>query len=391
MTADTGRLSRQSATLAGISSGMALSAAVWLMLASSFFVIKDLTLYNLGGFLSYLSLSRELGPTGEDQAGMFVLTSTYMAVAAVFCALLIAEDPLRRWPVFANGYVVGAVIASVIGILSYFNIAGLGFLSPLQRATGTFKDPNVLSTYLLLPGLILIQGFMLGTRGHKLLRLLSLVVILAAIFLAFSRGAWISFLAAALLMIVLTFTLTPSAPLRSRIVLLSILGVLAIAAMVAFLLSFDTVRSLFLDRLTLEKNYDAGETGRFGNQVNSIPYLLQLPLGFGPTMFGKIMGADPHNTFLNAFSSYGWLGGISYLALILSTIYIGLKTVFIRTPWQNISIVVFCPLLTTILQGVQIDTDHWRHFYWMLGLMWGLAAASHGYAATADSRRKFGG
>jgi hypothetical protein len=29
---------------------------------------------------------------------------------------------------------------------------------------------------------------------------------------------------------------------------------------------------------------------------------------------------------------------------------------------------------------VQIDTDHWRHFYWMLGMMWGLFAASSAYA-----------
>jgi Ni,Fe-hydrogenase I large subunit len=33
-------------------------------------------------------------------------------------------------------------------------------------------------------------------------------------------------------------------------------------------------------------------------------------------------------------------------------------------------------LLATILQGVQIDTDHWRHFYILLGLSWGLYAAT---------------
>ena len=88
------------------------------------------------------------------------------------------------------------------------------------------------------------------------------------------------------------------------------------------------------------------------------------------------MGQDPHNVFLNAFASYGWLGGISYLLLTVSTIVIGFKAMLMRTPWQNYAIVVFCPLFATILQGVQIDTDHWRHFYWMLGLMWGLFAAS---------------
>jgi hypothetical protein len=65
--------------------------------------------------------------------------------------------------------------------------------------------------------------------------------------------------------------------------------------------------------------------------------------------------------------------------LIISTIIIGFKTVLMRTPWQNWAIVVFCPLVATIFQGVQIDTDHWRHFFWMLGMTWGLFAASMQY------------
>ena len=71
---------------------------------------------------------------------------------------------------------------------------------------------------------------------------------------------------------------------------------------------------------------------------------------------------------------------------MISTIIIGFKTVLMRTPWQNWAIVVFCPLVATIFQGVQIDTDHWRHFYWMLGMMWGLFARFNGHtlAQTAE-------
>ena len=96
-------------------------------------------------------------------------------------------------------------------------------------------------------------------------------------------------------------------------------------------------------------------------------------------MYRRLFSQDPHNVYLNAFASYGWLGGITYLLLILSTLIIGAKTILIRTPWQHVSIVIFCALTATIAQGIQIDTDHWRHFYWMLGLMWGLYAASAAY------------
>ena len=49
---------------------------------------------------------------------------------------------LRRWP---------GVLAAAVGILGYFNIAGLGPLFTLYdnvRATGPFKDPNVFGPFL---------------------------------------------------------------------------------------------------------------------------------------------------------------------------------------------------------------------------------------------------
>ena len=395
---------------AGMSLAQLQAVAIWLMLATSFYVkfepalcdamfivavalfmasglsltayviplILYLLLYNLGAFLSYLQV------IDDSKAMMFVVTSTYMSASAIFFACYIAHDPVRRMAIVKNGWVIGAVLASLLGILGYFNIAGSGgMFSRYDRALSGFKDPNVFGTYLIFPGLMLIQGLLLGNQRHKLISLASLGLIITALFLAFSRGAWVNFVSAAMLMAVFTFVLTPSREMRSRIVFLTIFGALGLVAMLAVLLSFEEVRNLFLDRFTLVKNYDSGETGRFGNQINSIPLLLQRPLGFGPQQFYYYFGLDPHNTFINAFSSYGWLGGVSYFLLITSTIVIGFKTLLIRSPWQNFAIVVFCPLLTTILQGVQIDTDHWRHFYWVLGMMWGLFAASAAHASKA--------
>ena len=57
-----------------------------------------------------------------------------------------------------------------------------------------------------------------------------------------------------------------------------------------------------------------------------------------------------------------------------ATTYVGWTLVFRRTPTQNHAIVLWSVLFVTILQGIQIDTDHWRHFYLLLGLVWGLAA-----------------
>ena len=391
----------------GFTLAQAQAVLVWLMFASSFFVsiepapsdllfilvlacflgsgltisaavvplVLFILLYNLGGFFSFLKV------TDDHRAMMFVITSFYMAFSAVFFSFYIAHDPLRRMAIVKNGLVIAAVTASILGILGYFDVAGLGGTFSLYwRAVSTFKDPNVFATYLLFPGVMLVQGFLLGTQRHKFISMIGLFLILAALFLAFSRGAWISFVVSSAMMVALTFMLTPSAGTRSRIVMITVCGVAGLAVLLALLLSAEGIRELFLDRFTLVKQYDSGEKGRFGNQLNSIPLLLERPLGFGPVQFYKIFGQDPHNVYINAFSSYGWLGGFSYILLMISTITIGFKTVLMRTPWQNWAIVVFCPLVATIFQGVQIDTDHWRHFYWMLGMMWGLFAASVAYA-----------
>lgn len=334
-------------------------------------LILLLLLYNIGGFVSFLEVSN------QTKATFFVITSTYMSISAIFFALAIPADPMRRMAIIRNAWIIAATIGAINGMIGYFNLFGLGpSWAPIARAQGTFKDPNVLSTFLLAPAVFIIQGFLLGTQKWRVLSAICLLIILAGLFLAFSRGAWISFVGCTVLLFVITFIVSETRALRSRIVILGLIGVIGAAIMLALLLSIPQVRELFVQRFSLLQSYDSGETGRFGNQLRAIPFLLERPFGFGPTQFRQEFGADPHNVYINAFSSYGWLGGISYPLLCISTMIIGWKVMFTRTPWQNHAIAVFLPLFTTILQGVQIDTDHWRHFYTLLGITWGLFGAT---------------
>lgn len=347
-----------------LSSGVAVNITV---LPIAFFLL----LYNLGGLASYIPIAP------NPLSRMFVITSFYMAITAVFFALYVAQDTLRHMAIIKSGWVFGATIAAIIAMLGLFNVAGLGsYLSIYGRATGGFKDPNVFSTYLILPAIMLIHGFLTGTQRYKPLALIALALIVAGVVLAFSRGAWLNLIGATLLMAMFSFMLSPSLVLRSRIVIIAIIGSLLAGTLIALLLSQPAFHQLFLDRFTLVKEYDAGETGRFGNQLNAIPMLLERPLGFGPLRFADYFHQDPHNTYLNAFSAYGWLGGLSYMMIVITTIVIGFRAMLIRAPWQHWAIIVYAPLLTTILQSVQIDADHWRHFYWMIGMMWGIYAAS---------------
>src|SRR5205823_2642979 len=162
-----------------------------------------------------------------------------MAITGVFFCFIVAEDPLKRMATIRHAYVIAAVIGAITGIIGYFGYFGMGAAwAPVWRAQGTFKDPNVLSTFL----------------------------IPAFIFLAEDQ-------------------------------------------------------QIFEIRASLAQSYDVGETGRFGNQIASIPMILTEPNGMSPRHFHFVFGADPHNVYLNAFASYGWLGGISFVTLVITSFW----------------------------------------------------------------------
>jgi Na+/H+ antiporter NhaD/arsenite permease-like protein len=79
--------------------------------------------------------------------------------------------------------------------------------------------------------------------------------------------------------------------------------------------------------------------------------------------------------------SGGWLAGVCYPALIFSTVVIGARYLFVRTPWQRAYLAVFATFIGTVGESFIIDTDHWRHYFMLLGLMWGMGIATRDYAA----------
>ncbi len=308
---------------------------------------------------------------------LFILISIYLAIASAVFAAVLLEDTQRRAMMIESGWIAGAVVASLAGILGYFNVGGLGAIFSLnERASGTFKDPNVLGTYLLFPFICLVLGFVLGNRRFFLWRAFALLVVAAAIFLSFSRGAWGIAALSAMMAVALAFITSRSTLEKARIIAVSIAACGALVAMLMVVLSIDEVRELFLQRFSLEQSYDVKSGGRFDNQAKALPMLLELPNGFGPYQFRNFFPEDPHNVFINGFASYGWLGGFSYLALILATLAIGWRSVFMRSSVQPMIIACWSSLFFLILQGLTIDTDHWRHFYVLLGMTWGLHAVA---------------
>lgn len=334
-------------------------------------MIVCLLVFNAGGLLSLIPW------IDEKESVVFIVITIYIAISTIFFAAIVAEAPLARMAAIKSGYIWAGLISALLGIVGYFNIAGTGAYFTLYdntRAMGAFKDPNVFGPFLVPPVVWLFQGILLR-KGEILLAAPKLLLLMLGIFLSFSRGAIFDVLLSVVLMMGLTFIAANSGRERTRVVMIALLGVGLVAVMLVIVLAIPNIRDMALSRTSLVQDYDGGEQGRFGNQVRSIPMLLELPFGFGPLRFGHIFPQDPHEVFISAFASFGWLGGIAFATFIAVTVYLGVALSLRRSPRQAEVIAIWSALLPQLLQGFQIDTSHWRHMFLLIGCLYGFAAA----------------
>jgi len=335
-------------------------------------LVVMLLLYNTGFSLAVIQV------IDEPKTVTWVAVSWYLSATAVFFAAMLGGNTAERLSLLMRGTVAAAAVSSVIAILSYFRL--LGPLSDLfllyGRAHAAFNDPNVLGAFLILPAMLALQRVLNGRLADASRAALLLALIAIAVLLTFSRAAWGQFAFTAALLMFFTFVTSRSPNERMRIVLIAIAAILAMALVLAALLSIEQVADLFKERASLEQSYDVGPLGRFGRHILGAELSLDRPLGIGPLQFHKIFPEDPHNTYLNAFLSGGWLSGFLYLTMVLITSLVGLRHVFLRTPWQATYIAVYCAFIGTVVESAIIDIDHWRHFFLLLGVIWGLMAVS---------------
>ena len=322
-----------------------------------------------------------------DSVGVanWIATSWYMAVTVIFFAMVVSEDTEARLDMLRRGLIVGAMIAATAALAGYFNLVpgGHDLLTLYDRARGTFKDPNVLGAFLILPALFVLQSVVSDRLGKSLRSTIAFGIMSLAILLAFSRAAWGGLIVTSAFMLALMVLTSKSQAQRSRIIVMAVVAVILAAALVAVLLSFDSIAEMFKQRASFDQSYDEGRFGRFGRHILGAEMALDLPFGIGPLQFNRYFPEDTHNSYLNAFMSGGWLSGICYPALVFVTSAMGFRYIFVRVPWQRTYLAIFAAFLGTVGESFIIDTDHWRHFWMMLGAMWGLFAAAQRWMANA--------
>jgi len=334
-----------------------------------------LLIWNVSGLMSLINV------VGEQKTVQYSATSIYLAVAALMWACLCLDNTMTRLATIRSAYILTAVLVALAGIIGYFDLipGTRALFAPDERALGAFKDPNVFGPFLIWPALVILQRML--TRRVGLIDLVTVGVLMLGLLLSFSRGAWFHFALSCLVMIALSLLTVQTRSGRLRIVVLSALTVGAIAVFVAILLTLPAVETMFQERAHIFQSYDVGQSGRFRLQELALSALLNSPNGLGPFGFASTHANQQHNQYLQAFLVYGWVGGVAYILLLLTTFWVALRSVFVPTPWQPYLVITLAAFTGEVAEGFIVDTDHWRYFYLLVGLIWGL------WAVTARYRR----
>jgi len=329
-----------------------------------------LFLFNIGGIVSVTQVRWWEGPD-HGHPLVFVAISLMLMLHTIFFAAASAERP-HRMALMMKAMVLAAVVVSIIGILGY----GLKIEALMRagRAKATFKDPNVFGPFLILPLVYLARDILTERLSKVWPQVLWSVILLGGIFLSMSRAAWGLGAGCLVMLGLVLFVDERDARRRFRLIAIAIGAVVMMALLLAVVLSIPEISELFSERAKLVQSYDGARLGRFARHGIGFLLATELPLGLGPYQFGHIFPEDPHNVFLKSLMVYGWLGFLAYTALSLWTLAKLFPAMFLPRSWKPMAQVVWVLLAGHLLVSWIIDSDHWRHFFLLWGLGWGMIA-----------------
>jgi O-antigen ligase len=329
------------------------------------------------GFLPFALIAVfQVRYTPTMDAMIYSIVTVFLMLTSFVIANFVAEATEERMRLVMKAYTVSAVLCAIAGTLGYLQlIPGSDILTLYGRAKGTFQDPNVFGPFLVLPAMFALQKVLMGNRREQIIGGLVYVILFTGVFLSFSRGAWGHLAASSLIVLALCFGLEANTRLRLRIMATMLAGALLLIVALAGLLSIPAVSELLEVRLQVQ-NYDTGETGRFGRQFYAFDLALQNPWGIGPLEFRNLrIIEEPHNVYVNVLLGYGWGGGAVYYVLVAVTLYLGGRGLLRPSPYRRFMIPLIATFSILVLESAIIDTDHWRHWFLLAGLIWGISAA----------------
>jgi O-antigen ligase len=320
-----------------------------------------------------LGVAAVCASTNTDTAITHQLVTLFLAAGAFVVAGYISGDPEARFRLVMGCYVIGCLIATAAAFAGYFQLipGTYDLFTNFGRARGTFKDPNVYGAAMA-PAILFAVWSMLRERSRRawVAAAVALALVLGVL-ISFSRGAWISTGVSVLILAWITLVRSRRRTDFNRFASVGVLGSLGV------ILQLDAVEDLMTERASLEQSYDTGPEGRFGGQAKAVDLILEHPFGIGTHSFRDTFHPEEaHNVYLSMFLNAGWLGGLLYIAAVGATLVIGLRCSLRNGALQGAFLITTAAFAGLVVEGFVVDTDHWRHFFIVMGCIWGLADAT---------------
>ncbi len=302
-----------------------------------------------------------------------MVVTLYLALSSVVLAAFVARRPVAHASRVLRATTAAALLAAVTGIAGYMELfpGAKEWFTLFDRATGSFKDPNVFAPFLVLPILFLLHQALSNRLRSALLPIAGIGVLGTALLLSFSRGSWTNLVVGLAVYAALMLLTARNNWLRFKLI-----SMVTVVAVIGHGIVFAAIQSdsrLLNERAALTQSYDEGPEGRFGGQAKAFDYALKNPWGLGALQFdGFLHPEQPHNVYVSQFLNGGWIGGFVYLTLLAASLVLGFQSVLKRRAEAPLLPVAYAAFAGLVVEGMVVETDHWRIFYLVLGILWGL-------------------
>jgi O-antigen ligase len=323
-------------------------------------------------FFAFSALSI-LGSQDFGRSTFYFAITAYLLVSWYIVVTLLANYGAPMWELIIRAFLVAAVLAALVGLVSHFSTVvqdnlGLQPSYGAERTRGTFKDPNVYGPFLCAALLLVINHMV--TRRFLSITLLSLLCLFAVEVLAtFSRGAFVSLGVSLFFYFGLLVCVRPRRDWLARSLVIFVAGSLLVgAASVAFLRA-SSLEDFLFTRLQLQ-DYD---DHRFSSQSLAIATVAEAPFGIGPGQSETFFPHATHNLYVRITVENGLLSMLFWLLFLGATAWIGLRGARRPGLFQDVYVCCLAILAGILVNSLVIDSLHWRHLYLFLAIPIGLA------------------
>lgn len=217
-----------------------------------------------------------------------------------------------------DSYAVAAGISAASGLTAYFGLFNSTFFNTGRpRLMFGFKDANVYGPFLLFISLVAVAKLEVGKFRERVIWCIMFLACITAIFLSFSRGAWLNIVVAfATYMILRTFMADSIGRIFRRV-----LYVASIIIIAAILLNYILIDPEVSETLVNRLQFLPYDTQRFSVQSIALSEVVSNPLAIGTMQARYRYSIGPHNIFIGVLIEYALIGGFSFIALILITLF----------------------------------------------------------------------